>query len=183
MIYLFSGHRKIRVIFKARILLMKKLGIVLVIFSCFLFISVSIQAQYSPAKQYATDPQQYDTSTKNYRSYHLPSPPAGAPNIVIVMLDDVGFSTAGVFGGMAETPVMDQLANNGLRYTNFHTTGLCAPSRAALLTGRNHHSVNMGHFTETAFDAQGYDAIMPFEKGTMAEVLKENGYNSFLLGK
>lgn len=143
----------------------------------------SIQAQYSPAKQYAVDPQQYDTSTKNYRSYHLASPPAGAPNIVMIMLDDVGFSTAGVFGGLAETPVMDQLANAGLRYTNFHTTGLCAASRAALLTGRNHHSVHMGHFTETAFDAQGYDALMPFEKATMAEVLKENGYNSYLLGK
>lgn len=157
--------------------------------SCLLLISAlwmipsSMLAQYSPAKKYASDPQQYDSSTKKYRSYHVASPPAGAPNIVLVMLDDVGFSTASVFGGLAQTPVMDQLAKNGLKYTNFHTTGLCAPSRAALLTGRNQHSVNMGHFTETAFDAQGYDAIMPFEKATMAEVLRENGYNSFLLGK
>jgi arylsulfatase A-like enzyme len=150
---------------------------------CFLLFYSFVQGQYSPAKQYASDPQQWDSSSKKYQSYHLPSPPAGAPNIVMVMLDDVGFSTAGVFGGLAETPVMDQLAKGGLRYTNFHTTGLCAPSRAALLTGRNHHSVNMGHFTETAFDAQGYDALMPFEKATMAEVLRENGYNSFLLGK
>lgn len=140
-------------------------------------------AQYSPAKKYNQDPHLYDTVSKRYKTAYLPKAPAGAPNIVMIMLDDVGFSTAGAFGGIAETPCFDSLANNGLRYTNFHTTALCAPSRAALLTGRNHHSVNMGHFTETAFDAPGYDAEMPFEKATMAEVLKENGYNSFLLGK
>ncbi|MEO7462840.1 MAG: arylsulfatase [Ferruginibacter sp.] len=134
-------------------------------------------------KKYTQDPLKYDTVSKLYQTEYLPKTPANAPNIVIIMLDDVGFSTAGTFGGIAETPVFDKLANNGLKYTNFHTTALCAPSRAALLTGRNHHSVDMGHFTETAFDAPGYDGEMPFEKATMAEVLKQNGYNTFCLGK
>jgi arylsulfatase len=140
-------------------------------------------SQHSPVKNYHQDPFKYDTTTKKYQTTYHPKAPMGAPNIVLIMLDDVGFSTAGTFGGIAETPMMDQLASEGLKYTNFHTTALCAPSRAALLTGRNHHSVNMGHFTETAFDAPGYDGNMPFEKATMAEVLKENGYNSFILGK
>jgi len=140
-------------------------------------------AQHSPEKVYAQDALRYDTSTKLYRTAYAPKARAGAPNIFIVMLDDVGFSTAGVFGGLAETPTFDSLARGGLRYTNFHTTALCAPSRAALLTGRNHHSVHMGHFTETAFDAAGYDGYMPFEKATMAEVLRENGYNTFAVGK
>jgi arylsulfatase A-like enzyme len=140
-------------------------------------------AQFSQTKQYSKEYLTYDTTTKFFQTFYHPVAPAGATNIVMIMLDDVGYSTAATFGGLAETPVMDQLAAGGLRYINFHTTGLCAPSRAALLTGRNHHSVNMGHFTETAFDAPGYDGNMPFEKATMAEVLKENGYNSFLLGK
>ena len=148
-----------------------------------IFVQSTIAAQYSPVKTYRQDPLKYDTVSKKYRTAYQPKAPGGAPNIVLIMLDDVGYSTAGTFGGIAATPVMDSLAAQGLRYTNFHTTGLCAPSRAALLTGRNHHSVNMGHFTETAFDAPGYDGNMPFEKATIAEVLKENGYNSFLLGK
>src|SRR5829696_7547064 len=70
--------------------------------------------------------------------------PAGAPNIVWILLDDVGFGAASTFGGLISTPTFDSLANNGLRYTNFHTAGICAPTRSALLTGRNHHSVHMG---------------------------------------
>lgn len=140
-------------------------------------------AQYSPAKVYKQNPLIYDTTTHLYKTAYQPKALKGAPNIVLIMLDDVGFGTAGTFGGFAETKTMDQLAADGLKYNNFHTTALCAASRAALLTGRNHHSVNMGHFTETAFDAPGYDGNMPFEKATMAEVLKENGYNTFILGK
>lgn len=143
----------------------------------------NVSAQHSPTKRYTNASLQYDTTTKSYKTFYQPKAPKGASNVVIIMLDDVGYSTARTFGGLAETPIMDQLAAGGLRYTNFHTTALCAPSRAALLTGRNHHSVNMGHFTETAFDAPGYDGNMPFEKATMAEVLKENGYNSYILGK
>ncbi len=124
-----------------------------------------------------------DTVSKLYRTAYSKKAPAGAPNVVLVMLDDVGFSTAASFGGLAETPVFDRLAKNGLKYNNFHTTALCAPSRAALLTGRNHHTAHMGHFTETAFDAPGYDAYMPFEQATIAEVLRENGYNTFAVGK
>jgi len=154
------------------------------IFTALLFlIAYGAFPQYSPAKKYRQDPLKYDTATKFFRTAYAPKPPANAPNIVLIMLDDVGFSTAGTFGGIAETPTFDSLAANGLKYTNFHTTALCAPSRAALLTGRNHHSVNMGHFTETAFDAPGYDGYMPFEKATMAEVLRENGYNTFAVGK
>jgi arylsulfatase len=140
-------------------------------------------AQYSPTKVYKQHPLTYDTTTHLYKTAYQPKAPKGAPNIVLIMLDDVGFGLAGTFGGLAETRTMDQLAAEGLKYNNFHTTALCASSRAALLTGRNHHSVNMGHFTETAFDAPGYDGNMPFEKATMAEVFKENGYNSFILGK
>lgn len=140
-------------------------------------------AQHSPKIKYQQDPLKYDTVSKLFKTAYLPKTPANAPNIVIIMLDDVGYSTAATFGGIAETPIFDKLANNGLKYTNFHTTALCAPSRAALLTGRNHHSVHMGHFTETAFDAPGYDGEMPFEKATIAEVLKENGYNTFSIGK
>ena len=140
-------------------------------------------SQHSPEKRYQHDPVRYDTTTKLFKTAYVPKAPLKAPNIVIIMLDDVGFSTAGSFGGLAETPVFDSLARNGLKYTNFHTTALCAPSRAALLTGRNHHSVHMGHFTETAFDAAGYDSYMPFEKATIAEVLRENGYNTFAVGK
>jgi arylsulfatase len=94
------------------------------------------------------------------------------------MLDDADFSTSGIFGGLAETPNFNNLAGNGLRISNFHTTSLCVPSRVVLLTGRNHHSAHMGHFTETAFNAHGFDGYMPFEKATMTEVLRENGYNT-----
>lgn len=151
--------------------------------SLLLLLTGSLYSQHSPAKKYNQDPLLYDTVSKKYKSAYIPKPPKDAPNFIIIMLDDVGFSTSSTFGGIAETPNFDTLAKEGLKFTNFHTTALCAPSRSALLTGRNHHSVNMGHFTETAFDAPGYDGHMPFEKATMAEVLKENGYNSFLLGK
>lgn len=138
-------------------------------------------AQFSP--EHRNYPTPVDTATKQFRSLYAPVAAAGSPNIVIIMLDDAGFSASSTFGGLAETPTFDRLAAGGLRFTNFHTTALCAPSRAALLTGRNHHSVHMGHFTETAFDAPGYDGYMPFEKATMAEVLRENGYNTFAVGK
>ncbi|WP_443944103.1 arylsulfatase [Pedobacter sp. AW1-32] len=148
-----------------------------------MFFSISAFAQYSPEKQYKQDPLLMDTTSKLFRQAYSKKSKPGSPNIVVVMLDDVGYSTSASFGGIAETPTFDRLAKKGLKYTNFHTTALCAPSRAALLTGRNHHNVHMGHFTETAFDAPGYDAYMPFEKATIAEVLRENGYNTFAVGK
>jgi len=111
--------------------------------------------------------------------------PAGAPNVVWILLDDVGFGAAHPFGGLINTPVFDSLANNGLRYTNFHTAGICAPTRAALLTGRNHHSVHEGGFSHTILSAgfPGWDGRVPSTKGTIAEILRDNGYNTFAVGK
>ncbi|EHQ28923.1 arylsulfatase [Mucilaginibacter paludis] len=111
--------------------------------------------------------------------------PAGAPNIVWILLDDVGFGASSTFGGQISTPTFDDLANNGLRYTNFHTAGVCAPSRAALLTGRNHHDVHMGMFAHTFMTGgfPGYDGRIPSDKGTIAEILRESGYNTFAVGK
>lgn len=107
----------------------------------------------------------------------------GAPNVVWILLDDVGYGAISTFGGLIKTPTIDSLANNGLRYTNFHTTAICSPTRAALLTGRNSHSVHMGLFPNTAIGAPGYDGYMPFEKATIAEILRENGYNTYAVGK
>lgn len=109
--------------------------------------------------------------------------PKGAPNVVWIMLDDVGFGATSAFGGLIETPTFEFLASNGLRYTNFHTTGLCSPTRASLLTGRNSHSVGMGHHAELGIGTPGYNGDIPFEAGTVAEIFKENGYNTFALGK
>lgn len=109
--------------------------------------------------------------------------PFGAPNVVWIVLDDVGFGAISAFGGLIQTPHIDSLANNGLRYTNFHVTSLCSPTRAALLTGRNSHSVHVGLFPENSVELPGYDIRMPFEKATIAEILRENGYNTFAVGK
>jgi arylsulfatase A-like enzyme len=111
--------------------------------------------------------------------------PAGAPNVIWIVLDDVGFGASSTFGGVIHTPTFDSLANNGLRYTNFHTTGICAPTRAALLTGRNHHYVHEGGFSHTTLSAgfPGYDGRIPSKDGTIAEILRDNGYNTFAVGK
>lgn len=110
-------------------------------------------------------------------------PPEGAPNIVIVLLDDVGFGATGTFGGVIPTPETDKLASEGLSYTRFHTTALCSPSRAALLTGRNHHVVNTGNITEYATGFDGYNSIIPKSAATVAQVLRENGYSTAAFGK
>ncbi|MGC4232592.1 MAG: arylsulfatase [Niabella sp.] len=109
--------------------------------------------------------------------------PANAPNVIWILLDDVGFGASSAFGGLIETPTFDYLADNGLRYTNFHTTGICSPTRASLLTGRNAHSVGMGHHAELGIGAPGYSGDIPLEAGTIAEIFRENGYNTFALGK
>ena len=92
-------------------------------------------------------------------------PPAGAPNVLVVLLDDVGFGASSAFGGPCETPVAERLAAGGLRNSRFHTTALCAPTRAAVLTGRNHHSVGMGSITELATSAPGYTLAAAQHKG------------------
>jgi arylsulfatase len=109
--------------------------------------------------------------------------PKGAPNVVYFVIDDAGFGSASAFGGLMQTPTLDHLANDGLRFTNFHTTAISSPTRAALLTGRNSHSVHMGLFPVTAAGFPGYDAIIPGEKATIAEILHENNYNTYAVGK
>jgi arylsulfatase len=111
--------------------------------------------------------------------------PAGAPNVVWILLDDVGFGATAAFGGIIQTPTFDALAANGLRYTNFHTTAICAPTRSALLTGRNSASVHVSGFSHTIMSAgfPGWDGRLPATAGTIAEILRDNGYNTFAVGK
>lgn len=109
--------------------------------------------------------------------------PKSAPNVVWILLDDVGYGAISTYGGLIQTPHLDTLANTGLRYTNFHTTAICTPTRAAFLTGRNSHSVHCGLFTNTGGGTPGYDGYIPFEKATVAEILRENGYNTYAVGK
>src|SRR5436190_18245201 len=110
-------------------------------------------------------------------------PPKGAPNVLIVLIDDCGFGASSTFGGPIDTPAAEALAKNGLRLTRFHTTALCSPTRQALLTGRNHHSVNMGAICELATPAPGYSSILPRSKAPLAEMLKLNGYSTAQFGK
>src|SRR5271166_5150970 len=100
----------------------------------------------------------------------LPSAPEGAPNIVVVLLDDVGYAQFGCYGSDIATPTFDRLAAGGLRYSNFHTTALCSPTRAALLTGRNHHTVGMGRIADLATGFPGYDAVVPRDCGLLSEI-------------
>ncbi|MEY2711174.1 MAG: hypothetical protein RL487_957 [Actinomycetota bacterium] len=113
----------------------------------------------------------------------VPLPSADAPNIVLVLLDDVGFGTCGTFGGPVPTPALDRVAANGLRFNQFHTTALCSPTRAAMLTGRNHHAVHMGNIPEGASGFPGYDCIIPKEAATVAEILRQYGYSTGAFGK
>ena len=110
-------------------------------------------------------------------------PPAGAPNVVVVLLDDVGFAASSAFGGPCATPTAERLAANGLKYNRFHTTALCAPTRAALLSGRNHHTVGMGVITELATSAPGYNSIRPNTCAPLAQTLLLNGYSTAQFGK
>ena len=110
-------------------------------------------------------------------------PPKGAPNVMVVMLDDTGFGASSTFGGPCRTPVADRLAAHGLRFNRFHTTALCSPTRAALLTARNHHSVGMGGITEIATAAPGYSSVRPDTTAPIAEILRLNGYSTAQFGK
>jgi len=110
-------------------------------------------------------------------------PPTGAPNVLIVLIDDAGFAASSAFGGVIDTPTAERLANNGLRYNRFHTTALCSPTRQALLTGRNHHSVGMGSIAELATAAPGYNSVRPNTAAPLAEILRLNGYSTAQFGK
>jgi arylsulfatase A-like enzyme len=110
-------------------------------------------------------------------------PPKGAPNVLIVLIDDAGFGASSAFGGPCQTPTAEKLAGNGLKYNRFHTTALCSPTRQALLTGRNHHSAGMGGITEIATGAPGYCSVLPNSMSPLARTLKLNGYNTAQFGK
>ena len=113
----------------------------------------------------------------------LPAPPEGAPNVVMVVLDDVGYAQLGCYGSDIATPTFDRLATHGRRYANFHTTALCSPTRACLLTGRNHHSNGMARVVELASGFPGYNATIPKENGFLSEILRDEGYATFAVGK
>lgn len=123
----------------------------------------------------------FEDSTPDYPK--LVKAHAAAPNIVVILLDDLGFGQPGTFGGPVPTPALDRLAAEGLRYNQFHTTAICSSTRAALLTGRNHHQVASGTITDLATGYPGYNSIMPRSAATVARVLKENGYNTAMWGK
>jgi arylsulfatase len=110
-------------------------------------------------------------------------PPKGAPNVLLIMTDDVGFSAPSTFGGVIPTPTLDRIASNGLRYTNFHSTSLCSPTRAALITGRNHHAVGFGVVTEQSTGFPGYNSVIGKDNATIGRILLDNGYRTAWYGK
>lgn len=148
-----------------------------------LCIGLNAVAQNSPSQPFQG---KIGTTLKESTPYHIEynkKALEGSPNVVWILIDDAGFGATTAFGGLVETPNIEKIANQGLRFTNFHTTAICSPTRSALLTGRNHHSAHVGLLTPAAIDFPGYDAHIPFEKATVAEILRENGYNTFALGK
>ena len=123
----------------------------------------------------------YSDSQEWWADYKVPK--EDAPNVIIFLLDDVGFAQIGSFGGLINTPNIDNLASNGLRYNNFHTTALCSPSRASLMAGRNPHAIGLGSHALTAMGFPGYNAIMPASAKSVANYLQEDGYVNYALGK
>lgn len=142
-----------------------------------------VAAQYSPQQPFQGKIAKTLTESEPAKTEYNKKAPQGAPNVVWILIDDAGFGASSAFGGLVETPNLERLANQGLRFTNFHTTAISSPTRAALLTGRNHHSAHMGLLSPAAIDFPGYDSRIPFEKATVAEIFRENGYNTFALGK
>ncbi len=124
-------------------------------------------------------------SAKNSRPHWPPRvvPPKDAPNVLLIMTDDQGFGVSGTFGGVIPTPALDRVAKAGLRYTQFHSTALCSPTRAALLTGRNHHSAGFGVISELSTGYPGYDSILGHENTTIGGILRDNGYSTSWFGK
>lgn len=124
-------------------------------------------------------------SAKDSKPYWPPQvvPPKGAPNVLLIMTDDQGYGVSGTFGGVIPTPHMDRIAKMGLRYTQFHSTALCSPTRAAIITGRNHHSVGFGVISEQSTGYPGYDSVIGVDNATIGEILKQNGYATSWFGK
>jgi len=125
----------------------------------------------------------YTTSKPDWSPVRPIDAPEGAPNVILIVLDDVGYGHLGCYGGPIETPNIDMLAQGGLQYTNFHTTALCSPTRGAMLTGRNHHAIGLAAITEAATGYPGNFGSMPKSAAMVPEVLKQNGYNTMALGK
>ncbi|MCU0290434.1 MAG: arylsulfatase [Thermoanaerobaculaceae bacterium] len=127
----------------------------------------------------------YDAKDPDYRTVPIPQlrPPKGAPNVLIVLIDDAGFGSSSAFGGPCHTPNAERLAAGGLKYNRFHTTAICSATRQALLTGRNHHSAGMAGITEIATGAPGYSSVLPNSMAPLAKTLKLNGYNTAQFGK
>ncbi len=158
--------------------------------NAFLFLSVATTLFLSlktNAQQNQTYQGKIGKTLADSKEYWAPpvKAPNGAPNVIWILLDDVGFGASSTFGGLIPTPTFDSLAANGLRYTNFHTCAICAPTRAALLTGRNSAQVHMSGFAHTMLSAgfPGWDGKIPSSDGTIAEILRDNGYNTFAVGK
>jgi arylsulfatase len=148
-----------------------------------LLLSGSAMAQYSPTPKFEGKIGKTLEDTKEAYPKNRPEAPAGAPNVVWILIDDIGYGASSAFGGLIETPNIERLANQGLRYINHHTCAFSAPTRAALLTGRNQHSVHFGFFSNNSYGTPGYDGYLPFEKATAAEIFRENGYNTYAVGK
>ena len=164
---------------------LRKVAIGLVIGGATLFCNFTTSAQEVLPVPPAPFKGQIGLSVKDSRS-DFPKPvqaPNGAPNILLVLLDDVGFGASSTFGGPIETPTVERLAERGLRFTQFHTTALCSPTRAALLTGHNHHSVHTGVIMEQATGFPGYDSLMGKDTATIGEILKQKGWNTAWFGK
>jgi hypothetical protein len=132
--------------------------------------ALSTRPSPRPDEYSATDP---DTA---YPPIEPLRPPEGGPNVLVILLDDVGFGASSAFDGPCQTPTAERLAGDGLKYTRFHTTALCSPTRAALLSGLNHHSVGMSAITEMATSAPGYTSLRPNTCTPLAEMLKLNGH-------
>src|SRR5690349_20435940 len=122
-------------------------------------------------------------SVPDWAPFEPPKAPDGAPNVVYIVLDDVGFSAMSCYGGLIDTPNIDRIAASGVRYTQWHTTALCSPTRSCLLTGRNHTSNGMACITEGAIGFPNGNGHIPFENAMIPEVLGEAGYNTYMVGK
>jgi len=143
---------------------------------------VKSKALPPPVPQFGGEIKQTATDSKPWWAPRI-VPPKGAPNVLLIMLDDAGYGSESTFGGTIPTPALDRIAKAGLRYTQFHSTALCSPTRAALITGRNHHSAHFGMVAEAATGYPGYDTIIGKDTATVAEILRQNGYATSWFGK
>ena len=158
---------------------------------CLLLASGSQAQQQETSAKPTDDPRMAGFKGKIAKKYEdskedwptRPKAPAGAPNVLIILLDDVGFGQFGANGGIIETPNIDKLAANGLTYTNFHSPALCSPARAAILAGRNHHSIGFGSHAATAMGFPGYNGFLPPQAASGAKVLQQQGFTTYALGK